>query len=201
MARLRRLAGPRDPVDPGGDSSGDSQHPPTHTRQHPATLGTRHRTRRLLRLKAEGRDQWRSLRLLPTLLPSCRTTPDTRRQLWNIGAVDGHDWTALDSPPTPADQMLPAVSACPLRARSDGKPGELTVAPGEASTVPSWDGPARQVRAHDLSSWSPGGRMIALIRSARAAAPLPVLGRWRSPRAGSACHRITRVACRLLAAT
>jgi hypothetical protein len=33
-----------------------------------------------------------------------------------------------------------------------------------------------------------------------AAAPLPVLGRWRSLRAGSACHRITRDAGRVLLA-
>ena len=32
--------------------------------------------------------------------------------------------------------MLPEVTACPLRAQSDGKPGEFTVNPGEANTAP-----------------------------------------------------------------
>jgi hypothetical protein len=40
------------------------------------------------------------------------------------------------SRPLATDQMLPEVSACTLRARSGGKPGELTVTPGEADTAP-----------------------------------------------------------------
>jgi hypothetical protein len=79
--------------------------------------------------------------------------PDARGQLWNIGPAHDHWRTVLDDLPTPTDQMLPDVSACPLRTRSDCKQGKLTVTPGEADTGrPSRDEPARQVQADDLLS-------------------------------------------------
>jgi hypothetical protein len=45
-------------------------------------------------------------------------------------------WPTLDSRDLATDQMLPEVTARPLRARSDRKPGEFTVTPGEANTAP-----------------------------------------------------------------
>jgi hypothetical protein len=47
-----------------------------------------------------------------------------------------HCSNMTSSVPVATDQMLPEVSACPLRARSGCKPGELMVTPGEADTAP-----------------------------------------------------------------
>src|SRR5208283_6230007 len=48
------------------------------------------------------------------------------------------------------------VSACPLHARSGGKPGELTVTPGETDTAPElgracWQGAGRQLSLNFLA--------------------------------------------------
>ena len=47
--------------------------------------------------------------------------------------ISAHRPDALHSS---TDQMLPDVSACPLRARSGGKPGEFTVTSGDADMPP-----------------------------------------------------------------
>src|ERR1019366_5098900 len=47
-----------------------------------------------------------------------RTAADSRRHPRNQRRVSGRRWTALDGAPVATDQMLPEVSACPLRARS-----------------------------------------------------------------------------------
>jgi hypothetical protein len=53
----------------------------------------------------------RTLRLLPLLLPSLRTTPDRYVQLWNVGPAHRQRWTVLDDVPIPTDQKVGGSSA------------------------------------------------------------------------------------------
>ncbi len=63
--------------------------------------------------------------------------------------------------------MLPEVSACPLRARSGSKPGELAVTPGEANTAPELGRASSQAQADDLlSNGSRDSFMTPLMRAA-----------------------------------
>ena len=80
--------------------------------------------------------------------------------------VHGPQRTVLDNLPIPTDQMLPEVTACPLRARSDGTPGEFTVTPGEANTAPelgrtSSPNTSRRPSKQRVAGSSPAGRAHA----------------------------------------
>jgi hypothetical protein len=151
---------------------------------------------RVVRRRPDSRRYTRALfgssffRLLPALLPSRWTTPVPYGQLWNVGPAQGPHRAVLDDVPTPRDQMLPEVSACPLRARSGGKTGELTVIPGEANPAPhlgrtSSPGAGRRpstqpvVQRRFSHEASPGPRSYSAVHSGRAAAKRMIL--WPGP--------------------
>src|SRR5258706_10536753 len=59
------------------------------------------------RVLADHGDLQASTRLLPTLLPRTRPTPDAEQQNWNGRPVGSQRWTCLDGPPPPTDLRVP----------------------------------------------------------------------------------------------
>jgi len=74
-------------------------------------------------------------RLLPSLLPRQRPATDAGWQVWNIGPLDSHRWTGLDTPPSPTDQKVGGSSPSERAQVSGPLPsGEDQFANGRANT-------------------------------------------------------------------
>ena len=92
--------------------------------------------------------------------------------------------------------MLPEVSACPLRARSGSKPGELTVTPGEASTASELErasspGAGRRPPKQRVRPYFASHEILTARNAGCTKTPLPPGSLDRVP--GRQCHLLVRV--------